>query len=432
MEANGFALLRNIRLADPVKKQIVDCDVLFTKKNNGHSRILEMGKNLTVPAGQPIKLHAGGGHLYSPAFVDTACYIPRRAGCYSENCNSATQAALAGGYGTVTVLPSVGNPLDTPSAITAFLRDCRFSDVRFLPVGSFVVSDRNKLKLADLEGMKKAGIVGIAPPDRQHVPTELVLDAMMKALELDLTVFCPVSGMHFSGRGAVNAGRISKLLQLPPMPRCAELLSVSESLLLAEESGCHIHIPVISLAESVEYIRQAKKRGINVTCGTATQYFSLTEDDLIFRGVNAKLDPPLRKDSDCRAIVEGLKDGTIDCIASDHRPYTADEKGKDLLTAQFGAAGLETAFAASFTYLVLTGKLDLITLIDKMTSSGLRVLGLPCGMTAGERMDIVTIDEEEDMIYTNNTLRGRGMNTPYYGTPLCGGAEICFIDGIKR
>ncbi len=430
MDNNGYTLIRNVRMILPAERKAENCDILFTGRVGGmRSRIVAIGQGITIPEDRPIRLYDAGSKPYSPAFVDTACYVPNQTGYYAENYSSAAQAACAGGYGTVAVLPTANNALDTPGAISAFMRDCRLLDVRFLPIASFAVSERNKYRLADLEGMKNAGAVAFAPPDRRHLPPELVLDAMHKASEWEMPVFCPISGMHFSNAGAVNAGRIAKFLHVPGIPRCAELLSVAENLLLAAESDCRIHIPIVSLAESVEYIREAKKRGVKVTCGTAPHYFSLTEDDLVFRGVNAKLDPPLRKESDCQAIIDGLRDGTIDCIASDHRPCTREEKGTQIATGEFGAAGLETTFAVGFTYLVLTGKLDLFTLIEKMTEAPAQILGVPGTLKQGGRMDLVMIDEEKDMIYTNHTLRGRGLNTPYYGTPLRGGIGDRFIDG---
>ena len=327
------------------------------------------------------------------------------------------------------LLPSGTNMMDTPSAVAGILKESMPLDVQFLPVASIVAPDRAKIRLTDFSEMKKAGAVALTVPDKRKLPPEVMLEAMYRAAELDMTVYCPVSGNVFSEKGAVNAGRIARLLKVPGIVRCAELLSVSESLLLAEESGCRIHIPVISLEESVQAIRVAKQRGVKVTCGTAPQYFSLTEDDLVFRGVNAKTDPPLRTERDRAAIIRGLRDGTVDCICSDHRPCTKEEKGTDISGGAFGAVGLETAFAAGLTFLVLPGKLDLFTLIEKMTVAPASVLGISGELQSGSRMDLVMLDEEKEMIYTNNTLHGRAFNTPYYGTALRGCVGERFIDG---
>ena len=426
----GYCLVRNVRLLCASRRCVENCDVLYVFGNKKESsRVLQIGTDIDLPSDQPVKLRAGASRLYCRAFVDTACYLPNRTGRYGEGIASVARAAQAGGFASVALLPSAGNALDTPLAVAGAMREAAVHDVQFLPVASIVSADRMKCRLTDFAEMKKAGALALAVPEKRRIPQEVLLDAMCRAAELDMTVFCPVSGNAFSERGAVNAGRIAKLLKVPGITRCGELLSVNESILLAKESGCRIHIPVISLAESVQAVRMAKEAGVKVTCGTAPQYFSLTEDDLVFRGVNAKLDPPLRTAEDRTEIVKGLRDGTIDCIASDHRPCTKEEKGAGIAAGAFGAVGLETAFAAGLTFLVLPGKLDLFTLIAKMTQAPAAVLGLPGDLQSGSRMDLVMLDEEKEMIYTNNTLHGRAFNTPYYGTALRGCVGERFIDG---
>ncbi|MBE6672606.1 MAG: hypothetical protein E7599_03680 [Ruminococcaceae bacterium] len=430
MMDGGYGLLKNVRLLCASARKVENCDILFFGRSKKESsRICRIGQELALPSDQPVKLYTGASRLYCRAFVDTACYLPSRPGRYGESFVAVARAAQAGGFATVALLPGAGNPLDTPLAVAGVIRESSTQDVQFLPVASIVTSDRTKSKLTDFSEMKKAGAVALTVPDGRRLPQELLLEAMYRAAELDMTLYCPVSGNAFSQKGAVNAGRIAKLLKVPGIVRCGELLSINESLLLAQESGCRIHIPVISLAESVQAIRMAKDRGVRVTCGTAAQYFSLTEDDLIFRGVNAKLDPPLRTAEDRAAIVKGLRDGTIDCIAGDHRPCTKEEKGTEIKSGAFGAVGLETAFAAGLTFLVLPGKLDLFSLIEKMTEAPAAVLGVSPTLQSGSRMDLVLLDEEKEMIYTNNTLHGRAVNTPYYGTALRGCVGQRFIDG---
>ena len=377
--SGSVCVLKNVRLVDSEKRLVENTDVLFSARTKtASSKILAVGQDVVLDQDQPVKLYSGGSRLFCRAFVDTASYICNRGTSrYGENYVSAAQAAQAGGFATVTLMPTPTCPFDTPAAVSALMRDTRTLDVQFLAVASIAVGERGKYRFPDYAELKKAGAVALSTVEKKRLPPEYMLEAMCRAKEADMTVYCPVSGNSFSDMGAVNEGRIAKLLGLSGIPKCGELLSVTESVLLAQQSGCRVHIPVISLAESVSYIRAAKEKGVPVTCGTAPQYFSLTEDDLIFRGVNAKLDPPLRTQADRAAIVEGLYDGTIDCITGDHRPCTKEEKGSKIATGAFGAAGLETAFAAGFTYLVLPGKLDLFTLIDKMSSAPAKILGIP-------------------------------------------------------
>lgn len=427
----GYGLLKNARLMRAKQHQVEACDILFSHRTkNQNSSIEQIGSGVSVPSDQPIKLYSGASRLYCRAFVDTACYLPARSGRYTESLVPTARAALAGGFSTVALMPGGGILLDTPASIAGVIRDGKAHDVQFLPIASAVTADRStKIRMTDFSEMKKAGAVALAIPEKRNLPCELQFDIMCRAAESDMTLYCPVSGSAFSERGAVNAGRIAKLLRLPEIYPCGELLAVNQSILLAKQSGCRIHIPVISLAGSVQSIRMAKRDGVRVTCGTAPQYFSLTEDDLVFRGVNAKLDPPLRTAEDRLAIVEGLQDGTIDCICSDHRPCTKEEKGSDIASGAFGAVGLETAFAAGFTFLVLPGKLDLFTLVYKLTEAPAAVLGIAQQLQCGMRMDVIQLDEDKEMIYTNNTLHGRSFNTPYYGTALRGGIAERFIDG---
>ncbi len=430
MDANGYYLIKNARLVDTEKKDIENCDILFScRTKNQRSRVLGVGNNLSLPQDKPIKLYSAGSRLLCRAFIDTASYIVSRGDRNAETYASAAQAAQAGGFSAIALMPTAEKPFDTPAALANLQRDCRSFDVQFLPIAALAVPERGGYRLGDYGELKKAGAVALAPIEKKRMPADVLYEAMCRAKAADMTVFCPVSGSSFAQKGAVNAGRIANLLHVNGIPACAELLSVNESLLLAEESGCRIHIPVISLAQSVEAVRRAKQKGVQVTCGTSAPYFSLIEDDLIFRGVNAKLDPPLRSAKDRHAIVEGLCDGTIDCIASDHRPCTREEKGNSIATGAFGAVGLETAFAAGFTYLVLSGQLDLFGFLQKLIDGPAKVLGISSGVKQGQRLDLVMLDEDEEMIYTNNTLRSRARNTPYYGMALRGTVAERFIDG---
>ena len=430
MDTGTCYLIKNVRLVHSGQRCVENCDILFScRTKNQRSRVLAVGTGISMPQDRPIKLYAGASRLFCRAFADTASYIVGRGTRGAETYAPAAQAASSGGFSAITLMPTLASPMDTPAAIENLKRDCRTFDVQFLPVAALAVSERGGYRFGDYEELKKAGAVGLGVIEKKKLPGEILYTAMCRAYKADMTVFCPVSGGGFSEMGAVNEGRISKMLRLPGIPACAELLSVNETLLLAKASGCRVHIPVISLAESVQAIRKAKSEGVRVTCGTSAPYFSLTEDDLIFRGVNAKLDPPLRTAADRAEIIEGLCAGTIDCIAGDHRPCTAQEKGSSIATAAFGAAGLETAFAAGFTYLVLSGKMDLYTLLHKLTEAPARILGIAPEIQKGGRMDLVMLDEEKEMIYTNNTLHGRASNTPYYGTALCGAVSDRFIDG---
>lgn len=229
---------------------------------------------------------------------------------------------------------------------------------------------------------------------------------------------------------AVNEGRVSRALGLPGRPAIAEELQVMRDAMLAEETGAAVHICHISTARSVEIVRQFKKKGVPITCETCPQYFALTEDELLSRGTLARVNPPLRTRLDVEGILAGLKDGTIDVIATDHAPHSAEEKARPLPEAPSGMVGLETALAVTLTSLYHTGVMDLSDILRKMTINPAFILRIPKGrLSLGGGADFTIFDPDEEWTVDPEQFASKGRNTPFAGRTLKGRVKYTIVDG---
>lgn len=229
---------------------------------------------------------------------------------------------------------------------------------------------------------------------------------------------------------AVNEGRVSRTLGLPGRPAIAEELMVMRDAMLAEETGSAVHICHISTAGSVDIVRQFKKKGVHITCETCPQYFTLTEDEVLTQGAMARVNPPLRTAKDVKGIIAGLKDGTIDVIATDHAPHSAEEKARPLTRAPSGMVGLETSLAVTLTALYHTGKMELTEIVRRMTVNPASILGLSKGRLAlGNDADIVIFDPNEEWTVDPEQFASKGRNTPFAGWKVKGRVKYTIVGG---
>jgi dihydroorotase len=232
------------------------------------------------------------------------------------------------------------------------------------------------------------------------------------------------------GSRAVNEGRISRQLRIDGRPAIAEELQVARDAMLAEETGAAVHICHISTAKSVAIVRRYKKKGVALTCETCPQYFTLTEDEILTHGPLARINPPLRTKADVDAIIEGLRDGTIDVIATDHAPHSAEEKGRPLTEAPSGMVGLETALAVTLTSLYHSGLMGLSDILRRMTMNPACILRIPKGrLSVGADADVVIFDPEEEWTVDPERFRSMGRNTPFGGAKLKGRVKYTIVGG---
>ena len=281
----------------------------------------------------------------------------------------------------------------------------------------------------DLEEVRQAGAVGLSDDGRPVVNTAFLRDAMKKAPALGLTVVAHCEDLFLAEGGKINLGEVSEALGVKGIPAAAEDCGTAREIALAAAENVPVHICHVSTATSVALVRDAKSRGVKVTAETAPHYFSLTEKALLKRDADYRMNPPLRTDKDMNAVIEGLVDGTLDAIATDHAPHTPEEKS-DFEKAPNGSIGMETSLAAGVTYLVKTGYLTFDELVRKMSVNPAKILGIDAGtLRVGAPADVVLVDLEEEWTVDPQKLHGKSRNTPFKGMTLTGKVKKTFLGG---
>lgn len=415
-------LIRHGRLVDPAGGIGGVMDILVEKGRvavigsdlspNG-ARVID-ASGLTVCAGL-VDLHA---HLMEPGFE------------YRETVATGARAAAAGGFTTVAAMPDTQPPIDIPGGVR-YLRDlsARAGAARVVPIGA-LSKGRQGLEPCDYEELKAAGAVAVsdAGPVRN---ANLMRDALILAHRQGLTVLSCCEDPDLAQNFAINEGRVSRRLRIPGRPAIAEELYVTREAMLAEETGTAVHICRVSTAKSVSIVRRYKKKGVQITCETCPPYFTFTEDEVLQQGTPARLEPPLRTPADVEGILEGLRDGTIDAIASGHFPLAEGEAARPLRQAPAGVSALETTLAASLTALYHTGEMRLSDILRKLTTNPANILRLPSGgrLAVGLDADLVIFDPDEAWTVEPEGFHSLGRNTPFAGKPLRGKVKYTLVGG---
>ncbi len=370
------------------------------------------------------------GLIVSPGFVDIHCHLRDPGFEYKEDIATGTRSAAMGGFTSVACMPNT-NPVIDNEAVVTYIRTkaAEQGSVNVYPIGAITKGLEGK-ELAEIGELKFAGVVGISDDGKPVENAGLMRKAMTYASMFDTLVLSHCEDKSLVDGGVMNEGYWSTYMGLRGIPNSSEELMVAREILLAGETGAHVHICHISTKGSVELMRNAKKKGINVTCETCPHYFSLTEEAV--RGFNtyAKMNPPLRTREDVDAIIEGIKDGTIDAIATDHAPHHEDEKNVEFDHAANGIVGFETAFSLGMTYLVKPGHIDVKTLIEKMSVNPANILNLGKGVLNPERpADIVVFDPEKEYEVDISKFSSKSKNSPYNGYKLTGKVIHTIVGG---
>jgi dihydroorotase len=390
-------------------------------------RIAAVGSRLSAPAGSTTI--QANGRLVLPGFVDLHVHFREPGFEYKETIQSGSAAAVAGGFTTVCCMPNT-NPVNDNQAVTEFIleraRQAGLANV--FPVGAITKGSEGK-ELAEIGDLHRSGCVAISDDGKPVMNSLVMRRAMEYALAFDLTVVDHCEDLHLAEGGCMNEGLVSTELGLPGIPAAAEDVMVARNLSLSELTGARLHLAHISTAGSVRMVREAKNRGIRVTAEASPHHFLLTEE--LVRGYNthAKMNPPLRTWDDVHAIKEGLRDGTIDAIATDHAPHAAQEKQQDFTEAPFGVVGLETAFALTMG-LVEEGVLSLEQAVQKLTSAPAAAFGLKKGTLAvGADADVVIADQGEQWEVDPARFRSKSRNTPFAGWKVKGRVKTTIVGG---
>ncbi|NLD49978.1 MAG: dihydroorotase [Clostridiaceae bacterium] len=390
-------------------------------------KIIEMGEELELLNGDVI--YAQGKYVL-PGLVDAHCHLRDPGFEYKEDIESGTRSAAVGGFTSIACMPNTNPVIDSEPLVKYVINKAKQDGVvNVYPIGSITKGLKGE-ELSEIGELKFAGAVAISDDGRPVKNPSIMKKALEYASMFDITVISHCEDLELADQGVMNEGLQSTLMGLKGIPAAAEELMVAREVILSEYTKVPVHIAHVSTSLAVDLIRNAKKRGVNVTCETCPHYFSLTEDACSDFNTLAKVNPPLRTAKDANAIVEGLKDGTIDIIATDHAPHHVDEKNVEFAVAANGIAGFETAFSLAMTYLVKPGHLTIEQLVEKMCVNPSRILGLNKGsIEVGRSADIIIVDPDEEYYVDINKFKSKSRNSPFHGFKLTGSVYYTIVNG---
>lgn len=415
-------LIKGGRVIDPSQKLDDTLDVLV---ENG--LIKEIGKGLAAPAG--VEIIDAAGKYVVPGLVDMHVHLRDPGLEYKEDIISGTRAAAAGGFTSVVCMPNTKPVIDNKTVASYIINKAKsegFCNV--FPVGSITCGMSGE-RMSEMGELKEAGCVAVSDDGKPVDNPELMRRALEYARGMGIPVITHAEELSLVGEGVMNEGFTSTEIGLKGIPRIAEDIATARDVMLAEYTRSPIHIAHVSTAGSVRIIREAKSRGVNVTCETAPHYFTLTDDAVRGYNTNAKMNPPLREAADVAAIKVGLADGTIDAIATDHAPHHIDEKDVEFDVAMNGIIGLETSLPLSLK-LVREGVLKLNQLIEKMSCNPSNILGLRRGsLSSGSVADITVIDPLAEWTVDSGKLVSKSKNSPFLGWSVTGAASATILAG---
>lgn len=375
-----------------------------------------------------VQIIEAGGLILVPGLIDVHVHLREPGHEYKETVESGLKAAAVGGFTAVCSMPNT-RPVNDNAQVTSFIisQGKKAGAARVYPAGAISAGSLGKT-LAEINDMKTAGIRAVTDDGMPVENGQLMRRALEYCKGLNLPVLVHAEDKNLAAGGAMNEGPQATLLGIPGIPNAAESAMVVRDIGLSELTGAHVHFCHISTAESVEAIRQAKKRGARVTCETAPHYFTLTDRDIREYDTNFKMNPPLRSEKDRDAIIQGLADNTIDMIATDHAPHSLDEKDLEFDRADFGIIGLETALPLSLQ-LVRDGHLSLEELIVKMSKNPARLMGINNDIIPGNLADFTLIDPEAKFTIDPETFVSKSRNTPFGGRNVQGRAVMTLVGG---
>ena len=415
-------LIKNGRVVHPVTSAVILQDILI---EDGKIALIERG--LEAEADQAID---APGLAVSPGLVDMHVHLRDPGLTYKEDIITGSNAAARGGITAMACMANTSPTVDCPEQVQYVLdRANQGSGVQIFPIAALSKGLRGE-EPTDADALKKAGAIALSDDGNNVDNANLMRDVLIQAGQLDIPVLCHCEDTSMVEGRAVNEGSVSRQLWLEGRPAIAEELVVMRDAMLAEETGAHVHICHVSTARSVEIMRQMTKKGIHITCETCPQYFTLTEDEVLVQGSLARVNPPLRTAQDVKGIIAGLKDGTIDAIATDHAPHSAEEKARPLVRAPSGMIGLETSLAITLTQLYHTGKMELPEIIRRMSTNPSDILHLPKGrMSLGVDGDLTIFDPNEEWTVDPERFASKARNTPFGGWKVKGRVKYTIVKG---
>jgi dihydroorotase len=415
-------LIKNGLVIDPSQQFERRADVLIQD-----DKIAGVFPNIDT---QDAQIYDATDLVVSPGFVDLHTHLREPGREDKETIETGATAAAAGGFTSICCMPNT-QPVNDNATVTRYIleRAHVVNLVNVFPIGAITKESKGE-QLAEIGEMREAGIVAISD-DGHPVSNSLVMRrAMEYAQTFDLPVVDHCQNKDLSAGGVMNEGYYSTLLGLKGMSHLAEEADVQRDILLAEATGAHVHIAHLSTFGALEMVRRAKGRGLRVTCEVTPHHFTLTDSAVEGFDTNTKMNPPLRSNRDIDALIQGIIDGTVDAIATDHAPHHTDEKALEYDRAPFGIIGLETALSLALDRLYHTGRIGLMRLIELFSTSPARIFKLRRGtLTAGSVADITIFDPNSEIIVDPGRFRSKSRNTPFAGWKLKGSPVATIVAG---
>jgi len=422
-------LIKNAHIIDPSRKINQKGSILMTE-----GRIAWIGSNDEKPPMTGYETVDAEGKIACPGFVDLHCHLRDPGFEEKETIATGSSAAAAGGFTTICCMPNTEPAIDNQATVDYVKKKASTEAIiRVLPVGCITQGRKGEM-LAEMGEMTEAGVVGFSDDGSPVMNSRLMRQAMEYSKAFGLPIIEHCEDKILSDKGQMNEGIIATKLGLAGIPAAAEESMVARNIALAELTKARLHITHVSTAGSVELIRAAKARGLNVTADVTPHHLTLSENILLEYDTNAKVNPPLRSQKDIDALIEGLKDNTIDAIATDHAPHTEVEKLCEFGYAPFGISIFETALGMLMG-LVNENKIDLELLIDKMTAGPAKIIGSKSGgfgrLEIGNSADVILIDPEMEWVVDPANFKSKGKNTPLAGKTLKGKVAATFYKGDR-
>ena len=415
-------LLKNARVVDHKNKLDGKYDILIENE-----KISKVEKNIQEEAEEIIDCT---NYIIIPGMIDMHCHLREPGFEHKETIETGSKSAVAGGFTTICPMPNTNPVPDNPETLKDIIKKAKEVNLcNVFPFSSITKGEKGE-ELVDFKAMKEAGAIAFSDDGIPVMNSKIMRDGMIKANEVGsfTSAHCEEKSV---AKGAINAGKIAEELGVEGVLPEAEEIMAARDIVLAETNNIHAHICHISTKTSKNMIRDAKKRGVNVTCETCPHYFSLTVEDVLKKGVNAKMNPPLREEKDRKAIIEGLKEGTIDSIITDHAPHTEEEKAKGLASAPNGIIGFETALSCEIMNLIDTNYLTYDDLVRVTSYNPAKLLGLESKGTIekGYDADLTIFDPNKEYIYTKDMIVSKAKNSPFIDEKLKGKVMYTIVSG---
>src|SRR5882672_5969999 len=416
-------LIKNGRVVDPASKRDAALDVLLDGE-----KIKEVGAAGKVSAPQDAQVFDAQGLIVAPGFIDIHVHLREPGQESSETIETGTRAAARGGFTAVCCMPNT-KPVNDNASVTRFILDRAkvAGSVRVWPIGAASLGSKGEA-IAEIAGMKEAGIVGVSDDGKPIATAKLARQVMDYCRSLDLPVIEHAEDVSLAAGAVMREGVTSTRLGLRGMPAAAESVCVARDVQLAELTGVRLHIAHLSAKASLEQVRWAKSRGLRVTCEVTPHHFTLIDDDVQYDS-KFKMNPPLAAREDREALLAGLADGTVEAIATDHAPHEPALKDVEFDRAPFGILGFETALALALEQLVQSGRISLMRMVELFTTGPARVLGMERKVAAGQPADLTIFSTERAWTYNVKESPSKSRNSPFDGRNFKGGPMAAIVAG---